>query len=66
MLELRPTQIDIDRVRERLSQSHHRPTTDVEAVVFLRSNGFIPYGEGWIADEESIAELQVLLEKRSD
>jgi len=61
MLALRPTAIDIVRLCERLSESNRRPTTDVEAAVWLRSSGFVPYGEGWIADDDAIGELDVLL-----
>ena len=48
-----PVQIEIAEICRQLSVDAGRPVCDVEAVLWLRRQGFIHYGDSWVGDEQS-------------
>ena len=58
MTNFLPVSIDLQQICTHLSQSHGRPVSEVEATVWLRSEGFVLYGDSWIADDQSKRKLE--------
>ena len=53
MTNFLPVQIEISEICRQLSADVGRPVCDVEAVVWLRRQGFVHFGGSWIGDEQS-------------
>ena len=56
-----PVKIEIAEICRQLSADAGRPVCDVEAVVWLRSKGFVHFGDTWVGDEQcqrSLLDLQ--------
>jgi hypothetical protein len=54
MFDLKPIDIDIERLCEHLAHDAGRPVSDVEAALWLREKNLVPYGDGWLADSSSL------------
>ena len=61
MLQFHPVHIDLSAVARSLGELLGRQVTSVEAMVHLRSEGLIPYGEGWLVQHALMAALERLL-----
>ena len=63
MTNFLPVAIDMQQICQHLSDSAGRPVTDVEATVWLRANGFVRFGDQWLADEQSKQKLDGILQQ---
>ncbi len=61
MFDLHPTEIDMIRLCDSLGKKIGRPVSDVEAALWLRDKGFVPYNDGWLGDSESLPFLEEML-----
>jgi hypothetical protein len=57
----RPVSVDLPDVQRLLSDSHRREVTDIEAVLWLRDVGFVPFSDGgWVADDCALTAVESL------
>jgi hypothetical protein len=45
-------QIELAEICRQLSVDIGRPVCDVEAVLWLRQQGFVHFGDSWVGDEQ--------------
>src|SRR5689334_1103989 len=57
----RPVSIDVEAVAQSLSRLLGRAVSEVDAIVHLRREGFIAYGDGWLSSGEMMAALEGLM-----
>lgn len=63
MTNYQPVSIEIELICQQLSQDAGREVSDVEAALWLRAEGFVLFGETWMADDQSMRKLEDLQQR---